>query len=288
MGYTFNSISTILDEKKIFSGKKVVTLGTLYPYVNKREADALNRRGLNLEVAKEQFSKHLFVERMGAKSCDSLDVSDYQSAEIICNLNHPLPQKLLGQYDVVYDAGTLEHLSNLPMALTNIFSLLREGGIYYFGVPCNNWVDHGFFQFSPTFFKDLCIDNSQLKLIALNINTSKRSYDYSKQNPAFMRSLLISRQQLNICGVIKKLGDGVSFDLTQTKYRQMHDYQRTSPNENCKPHIVSLIPSRARPFVIYSARRFIDSIWIPLLIKELILNCLYRYRNKLHSKVISD
>lgn len=284
MGYTFNSLSKILHEKTLFQGKKVLTLGTLYPYVSTGQAAALLRRGLNVDVPKEQFSRHLFVEQMGAESCHSLDVSDYQQSEIICNLNHPLAQKHVGQYDVVFDGGTLEHLANLPMALTNIFGLLREGGIYYFGVPCNNWVDHGFFQFSPTFFADLCIDNPSLKLIALHVNTAERYYDWANQNSAFIHALITSRRKLNVGGIIQKTGEGVVLDLTQSKYRKLHADPQCLPSSIGKLNLLDekgLPPSSLRSISTRAVHWFSDSSWIPLRIKEVTLNRLYKLKKKL-------
>lgn len=283
MGYSFNSLSKILDQEAMFCGRKILTLGTLYPYVSRYQADLLRHRGLNVDVPKEQFSKHLFVDRMGALSCHSLDVSDYQQSEIICNLNHPLPSQHVGQYDVVFDGGTLEHLSNLSTALTNIFGLLGEGGIYYFGVPCNNWVDHGFFQFSPTFFVDLCIDNQQLKLLGLHVNTDERYYDYASLNPFFMRALLASRRRLSVGGIIQKIGTGIDLDLTQNKYREQHAAPHNvnfSNGERNSRRVMPLLSPTPRRMAIGAVHWLSDRTWIPLRIKEVTLNRLYSLKQK--------
>lgn len=280
MGYMFNSLSRLLDQASIFREKNILTLGTLYPYVNKHEAKVLARRGLDIHVPKERFSEHMFVEVLGAASCHSLDVSDYQKSEIICNLNHPLPDRYIGQYDVVFDGGTLEHLSNLPTALANIFGLLRREGIYYFGVPCNNWVDHGFFQFSPTFFKDLCIDNPELELLELHVNTARKYYDYTSQNPAFIRALFSSRLRLNVGGIIRKAGGSINFDLTQTKYREQYTVPQYGFYASASGSDVPPPPSALRRLASAAIQRFSTSPWIPLGFKETTLNRLYGLRHK--------
>ena len=272
MGYSLNSLSRILDQRSLFKGKRIVTLGTLYPFLEKNEAQALAQRGLRTDMPKELFSKYLFVDVLGAASCHSLDVSDYQQSEIICNLNHPLPLQYTGQYDVVLDAGTLEHLSNLPMALTNIFGLLKNEGIYYFGLPCNNWTDHGFFQFSPTFFRDLCIDNSELDLVSLYLSTSTKYYDYSSINQAVKTALFSSRRKLIVGGIIKKQGDFNNFDLTQSKYRQQYLAEKscTTLDEFSAP------VSSLRRIASAAIAKFSVAPYIPLGWKEYILNHLYR------------
>lgn len=282
MGYSFNSLEKVLADRSLFADKKILTLGTLYPFLNANEQARLARRGVDFQVPKEKFSRRLFVDVLGAKCCDSMDVSAYQGSDIICNLNNPIPEHYVGSYDVVIDAGTLEHLSNLSVALINIFSLLRKGGIYYFGVPCNNWVDHGFFQFSPTFFRDLCIDNPGLKLLALHVGTNKRNYDYTAQNSAFIRALFSTRQPLNVAGVICKTGDDISLDLTQSKYRVVY---QTSHSELA---ILTTPVFPLRRFMRAVLRWFITASWLPLSLKELLLNRVYRHKYGSHRSMERD
>lgn len=284
MGYTFNSLSRVLGQENLFRGKKILTLGTLYPFVNKHEVRMLAQRGIFANMPKERFSNHLFVEVLGATTCHSLDVSDYQQSEIICNLNHPVAQVYIGQYDVVFDGGTLEHLSNLPTALTNIFSLLRKGGIYYFGGPCNNWVDHGFFQFSPTFYSDLCLDNLDLKLLDLHVSTAQKYYDYASQNLAFKIALFNSRQRLNVGGIIRKTGDRLNFDLTQSKYREQHASAESRPAVGTGATGAHSAPALRR-HASSAIQWFAATVWIPLCVKEVVLNYLYTLRRRDRDKV---
>ena len=283
MGYSLSSLSRILDQRSLFKGKRIVTLGTLYPFLKKHEAQSLAKRGLRTDGPKELFSKHLFVDVLGAASCHSLDVSDYQQSEIICNLNYPLPEKFVGQYDVIIDAGTLEHLSNLSTALENLFKLLTNEGIYYFGVPCNNWVDHGFFQFSPTFFIDFCIDNPDFKLLDLHISTAKKNYYYSSMNPGFRRALFSSRKRLNVGGVIKKVGDSINLNLTQSKYREQYITDKLDLTTKYSKNFLFPLKSAIKRFVSIAMVQFCVSPWIPLNFKELTLNQLYRFKNRFSS-----
>jgi SAM-dependent methyltransferase len=272
MGYSYNSLIRMVDARHRFAGKDVLTLGNLFPFVRRGEESLLAARGIDLSLPKEKFSAHLFTQVLGARSYQSLDVSDYQGSEIIANLNHPLPQEHLGRYDVVIDAGTLEHLANLSTALANIFGLLKPGGIYYFGVPCNNWVDHGFFQFSPTFFRDLCIDNPGLVLDDLYLGTDDRYYDYASQSPAFLRVLLASRHKLNVLGIIRKESDLLQLNLTQSKYRSLHAGTPAAAPAKAKPAhrlLFRAVRDRLSSWLLHTE-------WIPLGVKERVTNRLYR------------
>src|SRR5688500_11467968 len=91
-------------------------------------------------------------KQLGAETVDSLDASEYQGATIIADLNKPLAQEHAGKYDLVYDGGTLEHVFNVPQALSNVMSLVRVGGDLMIHTMANNWLGHGFYQFSPELF----------------------------------------------------------------------------------------------------------------------------------------
>ena len=61
----------------------------------------------------------------------------------------------MGQYSTVIDAGTLEHIYNIPQAFMNCSSLCKPGGQILHILPANNFCGHGFWQFSPELFFSL-------------------------------------------------------------------------------------------------------------------------------------
>ena len=50
--------------------------------------------------------------------------------------------------------GVLEHIFCPNIAMVNISKMLKLGGTVYHMVPCAGLVEHGFYNFSPTFFLD--------------------------------------------------------------------------------------------------------------------------------------
>lgn len=91
-----------------------------------------------------------FYKRRGFETVHTMDVSPYQGASHIHDLNDPLPPELVGQYDMVTTAGTLEHIFDVANALKAVASMVKVGGIVACGAPANNWMEHGFYQISPT------------------------------------------------------------------------------------------------------------------------------------------
>jgi hypothetical protein len=94
-------------------------------------------------------SEAWFAEQ-GFSGVDSLDVSEHEGATYVCDLNQDIPPNLRGRYDVVYDGGTMEHVFDVRMFLSNCGSLVSGGGFVIHSVPVNNFVNHGFWQISPT------------------------------------------------------------------------------------------------------------------------------------------
>jgi hypothetical protein len=89
---------------------------------------------------------------LGARTVDSFDYSGYESATRVHDFNHPIPDEYAGKYTAVIDGGALEHIFNFPAAIANCMRLLEVGG-HYLGIsPTNNYMGHGFYQFSPELY----------------------------------------------------------------------------------------------------------------------------------------
>jgi hypothetical protein len=95
------------------------------------------------------------LDYFGATKVDSIDVSDFEKATHIADMNRPLPDHLQGKYDTVIDGGCLEHVFNVAQALKNCSLLCKEGGQILHILPANQSCGHGFWQFSPELFFSL-------------------------------------------------------------------------------------------------------------------------------------
>ena len=92
------------------------------------------------------------------------DIAEIRGGEIICDLNRDIAPDLRDRFDMVLDAGTMEHCFNVGQVISNLLAMARQDGVILHLNPCFV-INHGFFNFSPTFYYDFYIDNGH-RLIA--------------------------------------------------------------------------------------------------------------------------
>lgn len=73
------------------------------------------------------------------------------------DLNKPLPP--LGQFDVVINHGTAEHVFNIGQVFASMHAACKVGGLMMHESPFTGWIDHGFYCLQPTLFYDLAAAN---------------------------------------------------------------------------------------------------------------------------------
>jgi hypothetical protein len=161
----------------------VLTLGRQHVYATLEDARALMRaerlvpaplapgdetrtnipewRGTPQET---HISDVVFFRLLGLAEVHALDCSDFEGATVVHDLNVPVPAELWNRFDLIVDGGTLEHVFDVRQSLANIGRMLTTGGRIIHVSPTNNWVNHGFFQFSPTLFYDYYAANGFVEL----------------------------------------------------------------------------------------------------------------------------
>ena len=100
----------------------------------------------------DECSFEYLLRTLGATETCAMDFSDYEGAELIHDLNQPIPPQWKSRFDFVFDGGTLEHVFDFPRAIRNCMEMLAVGGQFITHTIANNWMGHGFYQFSPELF----------------------------------------------------------------------------------------------------------------------------------------
>jgi SAM-dependent methyltransferase len=95
-----------------------------------------------------------FFRQLGADSVVALDVSDYEGAEIVHNLDTPIPAHLEGKFDLVYNGSVLDNVFDPVTGLRNISRLLAPGGRVIHVESASNAINQAYLQFSPNWFFD--------------------------------------------------------------------------------------------------------------------------------------
>jgi hypothetical protein len=135
---------------------RTLTIGRLNVYLHPAELASLRAELSNGRVSADALKDYrmgdyadAFLRDCLGASVTVLDASDYEGASRVHDLNRPLPADLNEQFDVVIEAGTLEHVFNFPVAMASLMSALKVGGTMFLTMPANNMCGHGFYQFSP-------------------------------------------------------------------------------------------------------------------------------------------
>lgn len=178
MGIPRGTARLLLDEARArpFSGS-LLELGRMSVYATREELERWAREqatplaapapGESLALSHQPelaaagcLDDRSFFRLLGCERVESADVSDWEGADHILDLNLPLPAALAGRFDTVFEAGTIQHVFDLPQVFANLHALLKEGGRVIHGMaPSTNHVDHGFYMFSPTLFHDFYAAN---------------------------------------------------------------------------------------------------------------------------------
>lgn len=112
------------------------------------EIDTETMGGSGGRITQESF----FAAFTGARVL-SLDVSDYEGADIVCDIQDKLPWRHRHAADFVYDGGSLDNIFDVAAALRNISRLLKPGGRFF---ASNNGGPHptSYLKFSADWFMD--------------------------------------------------------------------------------------------------------------------------------------
>ena len=113
---------------------------------------AMKRHGIEgtrFDLLQDDGYCERLMQRLGFGAMEAMDFSDYEGAGIIHDLNRPVPEALHGQFGLIFDGGTIEHVFDVPQALRNVFHMLRPGGLFVSANGMNGWTGHGIYQFNP-------------------------------------------------------------------------------------------------------------------------------------------
>jgi SAM-dependent methyltransferase len=236
MGLVLNSLKFLLESHK--SGVRfdeVLTLGRQHMTLSPERAVSLlqdyklwpppgGEEMFLAELKQAKWRFEVFARSLGAKNVSSMDISDYEQATIVHDLNFPTPANLHEKFDVVIDGGTLEHVFHVPVAMENCMKITKTGGHIVIITNTNNLVGHGFYQFSPELFYRIFSSENGFevkRMVALEDTFGRSSlfgvkYDFPIQGPWYevhdpdkvrKRNILITREPVVLLMLAKKIAN---------------------------------------------------------------------------------
>jgi SAM-dependent methyltransferase len=219
MGIDMNCVQLLLRAKKNgASFERMATLGRQWLRPNRSELiRALLNAGCDISPASEQKLRDPaeiyadeFLHVLGAKQVTAIDANAFEGAQVVHDMNRPLPDSLDSAFDVVLDGGTLEHVFDFPTALRNTMRMVKPGGLFISCTMANNFAGHGFYQFSPELFhRVLCKDNGysiESCIIWEDIQNSK-FYDFPDPDSLNSRVQITSRSGTYLFVQAKRTGN---------------------------------------------------------------------------------
>lgn len=169
MGIDLNSVQLLIQARKSgVSFRNIATLGR-QRLLGDRGAllSVLRRSGYEVppDLARKLMDPETeyaedFFRLLGAERICAIDFSDFEGAQILHDMNYPIPNSLIDSFDLVLDGGTLEHIFDLANSLRNAAQMVRPNGWFISLTQTNNFCGHGFYQFSPElFYRFFCPKN---------------------------------------------------------------------------------------------------------------------------------
>jgi hypothetical protein len=238
MGLTATDIDLLLDlRRRKHHIANIATIGSLSLYLHPRQLSRL--RGLFpnssalLEYRWGDAADCILRDITGAETVSSIDVSDYQESSIVHDMNHPLWDRhpdLAGQFDLVIDGGTLEHVFNFPIAVQNLMFLVRPGGSILTANPANNLCGHGFYQFTPELMYRLYSSANGFEINHVLLTQSRhmsvemdpRPRSFRVVDPASLGRRVLLRNRWPV--MIRVLSERVGDDFLASLQVQQSDY----------------------------------------------------------------
>ncbi len=225
MGMHKNSLRLLFQEgkKKPFQGK-ILTLGKQDISISSTELKKTAKQfsyPLHTQIKNEKkISDVVLFKALGFSECKSLDMSAYEGADYLFDLNQSdLPSHLHETFDVIIDGGTIEHVFHVPNALKNIFSMLKCGGKIFHFSPASNYLDHGFYMFSPTLFLDFYeansfqIESCQLIKHLPNQNIDWKFFPYTPGSLEHLSYGGLDHKMYSLCFIAKKTKDSTGIQI---------------------------------------------------------------------------
>ena len=111
-------------------------------------------------MLRNYIHQRTFFQMLGfsRENIRAMDASAYEGAEFVHDLNQPVPGALTQSFDLILDAGTIEHVYSTKDAMFAIAQMCRLGGLVVHDSPVD-LINHGFVNYNVRFFYNFYLAN---------------------------------------------------------------------------------------------------------------------------------
>lgn len=161
MGIEYQDMRAILRvlkrESPMPSGKLLVLGDAVIHFTPGELRDLAAQEGVVLHTLPESLNPLSLGISLGFSQVETLDVNG--KASINHDLQQPLPTELLGQYDMVIDAGVLFWCFEPGQVIKNIFRLAKVNGLIFHITALSGYYGRGYYNIHPRLFEDFYLSN---------------------------------------------------------------------------------------------------------------------------------
>jgi hypothetical protein len=171
-------------------------------YSTSRTMEEINSNSKNFIHAKTFFDFLNIPE----KQYFDIDKFDFDKPKILHDLEKPLPSRYYNFFRFIIDSGTLEHIFDIKSVMTNIVYATKIGGYVLQMIPAENFLNHGFYQFSPTFFYDFYTANGfdVIESYLVEIRPKIHRFYFYDQKKDYLGVYLNPNNRLANCFLVRK------------------------------------------------------------------------------------
>lgn len=161
---------------------------------------------LTLPSGESSYTPKLFYQGMGFKHYQCIDLDGRHNAlKFDLNKDISIEYDFRETFNLVTNHGTSEHCFDQAKVFQNVHNLCAPGGIMIHILPFQGYVNHGFFNYQPCFFRYLAEANNY-RVIGLYLNIASGLGDVSTYSDEFMNHLtLLPNSTMSLIAVLQKL-----------------------------------------------------------------------------------
>jgi SAM-dependent methyltransferase len=205
----------------LFSRSQALSLVGDYGFDASADPESLQLDRETTAARADNIRDSEFFALLGATSMHSLDKSAYEGADIIHDLNKPIPAQFESSVDFILDGSTLDNVWDPATALRNMARLLRPGGRI---VSVNQGNDHNnpYTVMSPTWVLDYFVVNRfadcrvSVTVMRPNGNFNAYSLDLDRLDRRHPAGNFACRYQTGLQFVAEKAADS-TYDVSPSQ-----------------------------------------------------------------------
>jgi hypothetical protein len=190
--------------------ESVIELGSQDLHAPQDEMSLVFNKLLNMPLPANEkcYTPKMFYYGIGFKQYQCIDM-DGRHGALRFDLNKDLSveYEFRRTFNLVTNHGTSEHCFDQAKVFQNVHNLCTPGGIMIHALPFQGYINHGFFNYQPCFFRYLAEANNY-RIIGLYLNIASGPGDITTYSDELMKHLAVMpNSEMALSVVLQKLED---------------------------------------------------------------------------------